>query len=463
MRWPVTIGRWIIPVSLAAVMVGQIFFAAIQFHLGIEHPAWLFWGLLAAGIVTILLRGISPAKLTPLDMAMLAFVAILVVSFLSRGLSNSLKAYYYIVAFILLPFLAGRLLDTTGITKFLKAAIVIAATAIPLVGIGLLNLPESELHSDRISTLFAAYDPSGLGGGVSTIPFVGTAFGLLLVLTTAYGATLRLVRWDRRLTFTVALMCIAVWFLMFVGTRASLLAASVVSIALFVFAFGHPIPRRLGLILILLSAIAVSWLTLPSERMIFLGQVATIKKEAEKVTIIQREPEKVAIIQREPDSICGIYGNSPATRIHYYAIAVKLFLDAPLLGIGAGNYGYQYCGSSEDFVSPHSSLLQVLAELGLLGGASYLLLVGMTLLGLISILKHGSEKQRGMAWMLAAIWLFFFLLDQMSGNYFTSFQFFAATGLVSGLVAASGIPITIFKNLSTAIDAIESKIFRTHA
>ena len=419
-EWAVTAGSWIIPISLATIMAGQIFFAAIKFYWGIEHPAWLFWGLLVAGVATAIVRGVASIKLTTLDIAMFSFVAVLVASSLVRGLGSPSKSLYYIAAFILLPFLAGRLLDTGGITRFLKAIICIVFAAIPLVGIGLLNLPESELKSDRISTLFITYDSLSVAG-VSTIPFVSTAFGLLLVLMVSLGTSSNPKYWDWRLSLSSACMCIAIWFLMFVGTRGGVFSALLVSIVLLVVAHTS-ITRRIVLLLILLSAMAVSWTALPNERKAHFGQASSIQKDADP-------------IQKDEDSICNIYGNSPATRSHYYASALKLFLDSPWLGIGASNYGFKYCGPSGAFISPHSILLQVLAELGLSGAMTYLMLIGITLYSLIKTMAHDTGQRLQIAWMLISIWLFFFLQDQMSGNYFTSFHFFAATGLASGITA----------------------------
>lgn len=424
-EWAITAGSWIIPISLATVMAGQIFFAAIKFYWGIEHPAWLFWGLLVAGVTTAILRGVSSIKLTILDIAMISFVAVLVASSLVRGLGSPSQSLYYIAAFILLPFLAGRLLDTGGITRFLKAIICIVFAAIPLVGIGLLNLPESELTSDRISALFITYDSLNVAG-VSTIPFVSTAFGLLLVLMVS--SSTRPKHWNWRLSFSTACMCIAIWFLMFAGTRGGIFSALLVSIVLLAVAHAS-ISRRIGLLLILLSAMAISWMALPNERKAHFGQVSSIQKDAGP---IQKE---AGPIQKDEDSICNIYGNSPATRLHYYASALKLFLGSPWLGIGAGNYGFKYCGSSGAFISPHSILLQVLAELGLSGAMVYLMLMGITLYSLIRTMMRDSGQRRQISWMLISIWLFFFLQDQISGNYFTSFHFYATTGLASGLMA----------------------------
>ncbi|MBU1425713.1 MAG: O-antigen ligase family protein [Gammaproteobacteria bacterium] len=458
MAWAAVAGRWIIPFSLAGIMAGQIFFSAAKYYLGIEHPAWPFWGSLAAGVTLALLRRISSIRFTHLDLTMLAFVSAVAASFMLWGLSNTHQAFNHIAAFMLLPFLAGRLLDAAGITNFFKATIGIAVAAIPLVGFGLLTMPESGLHVDRISTLFTEFADLSTAG-VSTIPFVSTVFGLLLVLM-ASSSGFGPIRCPWSLPFSIAFMGVAVWFLMFAGTRGGILTAMLVSISLLAFAHEISLIRRIVLLLILLLVTAASGMTLPDERKAFFWQVSTIQNEAssiqkgsgtnqkrasniqkgsgtnqERASNIQK---RAGAIQGEADAICDVYGNSPATRVRYYANAIKLFKAAPWLGIGAGNYGFESCGVKEDFASPHSTLLQVLAELGLLGAAVYLLLIGMTLHKLLGIMKYGAERQRLMGRMLASIWFFFLLMDQISGNYFTGFHLYAVAGLISGLASTSG-------------------------
>ena len=72
-------------------------------------------------------------------------------------------------------------------------------------------------------------------------------------------------------------------------------------------------------------------------------------------------------------------------RYDYWRVAWLEFKDAPLRGQGAGNYDDVYFverRTSEDIRQPHSLPLQVLAELGLVGGALLMLFLGAVLAGL---------------------------------------------------------------------------------
>jgi hypothetical protein len=66
-------------------------------------------------------------------------------------------------------------------------------------------------------------------------------------------------------------------------------------------------------------------------------------------------------------------------RYDYWRVAVDQFEDAPLRGIGAGNYDTTYFKerrTAENIRNPHSLPLQALGETGLVGGAALLVFIG---------------------------------------------------------------------------------------
>lgn len=274
---------------------------------------------------------------------------------------------------------------------------------------------------DRISTLFIVLNTSTYAG-ISTIPFASVALGLLLVLLTSALSYSGSSRGTGQQFLLVAFMCCVVWLLMFVSLRGAILVALLVGAATMIVGYG-PVLRRITLLLILFCAVTVSWKMMPGERKVHFDQASSIQKDGGQ-------------LQRHARSNCQVYGDSVATRVLLYDSAFKLFLDSPLLGAGAGNYGIRgYCDFDESFMSPHSTLLQALSELGLTGALVYLILVGLTAYGSIKIVLREAGQRQRLALILAAVWSFFILQDQISGNYFTGYHFFAATGLISGLLA----------------------------
>ena len=71
-------------------------------------------------------------------------------------------------------------------------------------------------------------------------------------------------------------------------------------------------------------------------------------------------------------------------RYDYWRIAWKVWKNHPLIGVGAGNYtaSYLLARRSGDYVqNPHSLELQVVSELGVIGGLLLLLAVAGVMLG----------------------------------------------------------------------------------
>jgi O-antigen ligase len=78
----------------------------------------------------------------------------------------------------------------------------------------------------------------------------------------------------------------------------------------------------------------------------------------------------------------GSAGSSIDTRVDLYSLAARMFAESPLLGNGTGSfaaYTTTHIGL-ELYTYPHNDLLQLAAELGLLGAALFVALVGLGLL-----------------------------------------------------------------------------------
>lgn len=82
-------------------------------------------------------------------------------------------------------------------------------------------------------------------------------------------------------------------------------------------------------------------------------------------------------------------------RYDYWRVAWLEFKDAPLRGVGAGNYDVRYFTerrTNEDIRQPHSLELQVLAELGLVGAIALLVFLGAVFAGLWRTARRGVES-----------------------------------------------------------------------
>jgi len=127
---------------------------------------------------------------------------------------------------------------------------------------------------------------------------------------------------------------------------------------------------------------------------------------------------------------CDHIVDSISERWIHYQQAVALFLAKPLFGAGANHYGFYACSRPGSF--PHSTLLQVFAELGVLGGLLYCTLIWLTLGAFMQArIRSGAfPEQIIWSWFLAFS-VMQILIAQLNGNYFVS----AALNFVIGVAA----------------------------
>ena len=397
-----------LPVTLALLVSGSLWFQAVHYYFDIKHPTWIIWIVLTVVVLWRLVRiGVRRPALHALDITVLMFIVTIVISLYFRGLGDSQQAAIYVSAFIGLSYLAGRLMSEFEIKLFLCAMFIVVALSLPLLAVELALLPKASLLDDRIKDLFGAY-------------YINNSVGLTLG-----GMVSLLIAWFVRPSgvarrdyegFGLPILAVTLWLLVFVAARGGLIAALIAGGAALLCCKRVSVRRRSGILLFVITVISVSWLTLPSQRALFMKEVLTVS-EVRKASL-----------------------NSPQMRILLYMDALHLFRGAPIWGVGAGNFGhYAPNVGNSSFFSPHSSLLQAFSELGTIGGSLFSAIAVLTIIGLIRIARSYNNQVRfcTMAWLALVLWIFIFLYDQISGNYFTSYQFFAITGFAGAALATS--------------------------
>lgn len=401
-----------LPVALALLVCGSVWFQAVHFYLGIKHPAWFVW---IALIVIVLWRlvhiGVRLSALHALDITAFLFIAAIVMSLYIKGHGDAQQAAIYLGAFIGLPYLAGRLTDMSEVKLFLISMLAVVALSLPLVTIELMLLPEEDYLDDRVKGLFGAYYINNLVGL--------TAGGLAALLIAGFVGPCEDLWW-RYKVFGLLILAATLWLLVFIAARGGLLAALIVGGASLLLGKWVSVQRRSGLLLFIIVVLGISSQTLPERRVEFFKELLTIGAE-------------------HSHHRTGI--SSPVAHLLDYKKAVRLFLNEPILGVGAGNFGYDVArGQAVTFGTAHSSQLQAFSELGVVGGGLFLVTGILIFVGLIRIaMSTNKVPLRSVAWLILSLWGFLFLNDQISGNYFTSYQFYALTGMAGAVLAAGGI------------------------
>lgn len=132
------------------------------------------------------------------------------------------------------------------------------------------------------------------------------------------------------------------------------------------------------------------------------------------------------------DIACARIKDSITDRWIHYQQAAALFLSKPFFGAGANHYGFYACSGPGTF--PHSTLLQVFAELGAIVGLIYCTLIGVTL--------HAFVRARQAIGTIGgtSVWLWFLafsathvLIAQLNGNYFYSAPLYFVMGVAASV------------------------------
>jgi O-antigen ligase len=425
---------WGLPIALAIVLFGYFVFATSKSQLGIQHPSWLAWGLVIISVALgpLLLR--KRIRISSIDVAVFVYLAIVALSFATKGLGSTRIFLYNFAFFMVVSYLAGRLLQQEGLNRFLVASFSIGLLSIFIVLLELLAAPTTMLRNDRILLYTDLYPLSGDATTISS----GIVFGMLLVLLVAYRH--RIPGWgapeSRYAALAVAALGVAgTCLLILLGSRSGILCTAVIATALLVLSWWSPMSLKVKTLVGAMIAVAIAFQLVSASRMALFGQVSLTEIAS---VVSKKTPEVVPQLPLRYRQNCETVGNSVLTRIGYYRDVPRLFRSAPVLGIGASNFGYFYCGEKkEGFATPHSTYLHVLVETGIIGISAFTLFIVLLVIRGWKLLRGADDDVRNRVWLIGSLWALMFGLAQLSGNVLTDYHFFAVTGLMAAAVTAA--------------------------
>lgn len=118
--------------------------------------------------------------------------------------------------------------------------------------------------------------------------------------------------------------------------------------------------------------------------------------------------------------------DSVMIRVVLYLEAIKLFLSFPFFGVGVSTFSSYSCFTPHGF--PHSTVLHIAAEMGLVGLLLFISIISISARSLFINAKMKIVK----FWVFFAF-IYFFILDQAFGSYFFSVYTYFLVGLASRL------------------------------
>jgi O-antigen ligase len=441
---------------LAALMNGYVFYMAALHVIGVPDGYWhtLITAAYYTGLGFLALWfGIAQrgtAAPGGFDILMPTFFLVVLASLLTHGLSA--PGLRYLPFVVIIPYISARLLNQEGILDLLKfigccgiAALALALGLMPEI------LQQWHVRPNR---------PIVFGHPVNTVA-MATLIGSLLVLI--IGFLLRpgreiarpsstIARGDRWLAASILPL---VYVLMVSGAKTSLIAAAVSVLACAAFATWADRRRRALVAVNLAGALCIGVLLVPANVKIFysaqkldqLGLVMLIapprvdfvdgdfqvnQSYAKSGTAPPVVPTGGSYYRVEPETVTQIpqleagdlRDNTMVMRALVYRQALEVFLRHPWLGVGAGNA-----------TPPHSTLLQYLAEFGLVGATPFVVFVAMITIRLYRIAHTPGHAVAVHAWLVLTLATFYLILDQSLGSLFASLPFFTLSGAGAAVIA----------------------------
>lgn len=405
---------------LAVLLIFTPFFPGLAAQYGVAHPAQAIAVYMTVMAMLIAFRvglGIKPHLL---DIFFVGFVVFIVGSLIIEGARDRRQGLVYVISAMLVPYVFARLMTQSDIKVFVRATVSLALILIPICIYGISKLGYYDASIERLVLFGWLFGPGTFG----------LAIGILIPLSVVFilseaAQQKKLLAW--------LIIPITMWTVVTLGARSIFVSGLSTSFLILMFARVVGLRRRLALggFLILCAIISLNYLHV--SRANFYGQLVT--STAPTTT---PAPASAPAPAASTTADCKIQGNSIAIRYILYREAIDLLVANPISGVGAGNFGFYSCFTNEHqpFASPHSTVLHVLSELGLMGGLLFFGIVLIVSIGLIKqIWRDGFEGENLTAWMLTALWIYYFIVDQFSHSYFTVVHFFLLAGVIASLLA----------------------------
>lgn len=334
------------------------------------------------------------ANISRIDMALILFVLILAAFGRFLSWNNWTILFLIIIGRICAPYFLGRLFVNEQIKQFIGYAL--SLSLLLNIGLILIELFYGPYNENARAFLFSKY---------VAYQTVGASIGYLLVATSVI--ELFHVYYSRLMRFINGCAIVSsIFVIVHMGARGMLSASLLV--IFFMCLLGNISRRYLILLLIIICSLFVSFITLPQYRFEHFENLAKFIFPFIQLTTTTSN-------------------KSLEIRSSYIDDTINAVKKKPILGVGTGNFDHNNL-----FASPHSTFLQAIAELGIVGFAVFL-----TFNISLGVMFHRSISYRRNDLadfptnkVVAAMWAFALVQDQFSGNYFNSIQYFFFSALL---------------------------------
>ena len=424
------------PATPAAILLyGIVFGFAMWSYLGLQWPRSLsiaLYSLVAAWAMIVIVQRWRLIVLTinRVDILFCTFLFWVLGSIMTHWWEGMIQNLEFMPFFFILPYILGRMMVAEDFDIFKKILIVMA-------GVLLLLLPIEYIKNSQPGFLYEN-SPAPIifgqshGTMLAGLLFAAALLALISKLTspptsnTAPSSNKKQYRF-----FDYLLLASIVSAMVWIASRGPAVAVILGVITLFFFAPFLGWKKKIAILFYLslfaLVAFSISFQNKHHKEYFEL----LLLRPSIALGEIPRQPPKLEY--GKPilgESICKDIPNSIADRWIHYRTAWEIFLAKPLTGVGANGYGFYSCTGPGWY--PHTTILQVLAELGVLGGLLYLALLWVVVR--VPITRYWSSVdvafKANMGWLLAFMVLQI-TTNQFYGTYFMSAGLYFVMGLAA--------------------------------
>ncbi len=424
------------PATPAAILLyGIVFGFAMWSYLGLEwqryHTIALYVATAVWAMVVIVRRWRAIGfALNRVDILFCAFLFWVLGSVATHWWKGNIQYLEFMPFFFILPYLLGRMMVAQDFYLFRKILIGMGGVLLLLMPLEYwINSQPGILHvNSPTPTLF------GQGHAVMLSGLLLSATLLALISTVIYPIVSNAdsSRANRRYRLFGYLMLAAIVSTMvWISARGSVVAAVLSVIVLFIFSPFLEWKKKAAILLYIGLFTTVTFTIAFQNEYHKEYYMRLFVSPSVALSEVPRHAPRLEY--GKPilgENTCHKATNSIADRWIHYRSAWEMFLAKPLTGVGANSYGFYSCTGPGWY--PHSTMLHVLAELGVLGGLLYFSLLWMVVR--VPIRRCMStvdvSLKANMGWLLAYIVLQI-TTSQFFGSYFISTGLYFVMGLAA--------------------------------
>lgn len=436
-------GLFINPSSLAPVLLfGLLFVQAAFYFLGVP---WVRAATLtfysASGLLVFGCAWSAKGSIRPFNKIDACFFAFLLIVIVSLGVSSFLngldnRLWGYLLFLVVVPYICGRCFGRSSELPKMQALVLISGlTVVPM------------LLADRLAMPLDGYGRFIFFGMDHSPLMVGALLAATLIALHSWVLCSSMSGREQDRIAKIAgyvLLCLITVFLVWVSARGWLLAGMGGVVVATVITRRVRFLKRISLLAAILLTAVLSLKCLHSVDPRFGSLYAMAGDSLARQDLLLGKINPLALDEATPvlgEASClpfkqGV--DSVAMRRILYQEAIAMFLQKHWLGVGAAAFGWYSCTGPGGF--PHSTVLQVFSELGVLGGCIFTALIALavgTLIGRVRDAKRDSESRS--VTFLVSMFVSVFIADQIYGNYFMAVAIWLLIGIVASMRGKPGL------------------------